>query len=159
MVDVLGHGPNAYELAVKIRAFLEAEWQNEVIDTMMRLHEAIQGSIGAAAGLASLDLASGRLRYTGIGNTVVRKFGDSSTRLPSTDGIIGGRMRSPREHELQLGKTEVLTFYTDGITDRFELNEYPQLIYESPRSVARKIVRNFGKQYDDATCLVVRYKQ
>jgi serine phosphatase RsbU (regulator of sigma subunit) len=159
MVDVLGHGTNAHELAVQIRTFLESEWQDDVTGTLLRLHDAIRGSIGAAAGLASLDLASGRLRYTGVGNTVIRKFGGGSIRLPSTDGIIGSRMRSPREHELQLGKTDVLTFYTDGIKDRFELKEYPQLIYESPRSVARKIVRNYGKQFDDATCLVVRYKQ
>lgn len=159
MVDVLGHGPNAYELAVRIRAFLEDEWQVDVAGTLAQLHEAIRGSIGAAAGLASLDLASGRLRYAGVGNTVIRKFGAGSIRLPSTDGIIGSRMRSPREHELQLGKNEVLMFYTDGITDRFELEEYPQLIYESSRSVARNVVRNFGKQFDDATCLVVRYKQ
>jgi len=159
MVDVLGHGPRAYELAVQIREFLENEWQADVSGTMKRLHDTIQGSIGAAAGLASLDLATGKMRYTGVGNTVVRKFGAGSVRLPSTDGIIGSRMRSPREHELQLGKTEVLMFYSDGITDRFESKEYPQLIYESSRSVARNIVRNFGKQFDDATCLVVRYKQ
>ncbi|UCG22846.1 MAG: SpoIIE family protein phosphatase [Chloroflexota bacterium] len=159
MVDVLGHGPKAYELAVQIRALLEAEWQDDVTGTLLRLHEAIQGSIGAAAGLATLDLASGKLRYAGVGNTVIRKFGASSTRLPSADGIIGNRMRSPREYELQLGRSDVLTFYSDGIKDRFELAEYPQLIYESSRSVARKIVRNYGKQFDDATCLVVRYKQ
>ena len=159
MVDVLGHGVNAYELAVQIRNFLENEWQNDVTSTLLQLHDTIRGSIGAAAGLASLDLSSGRLRYTGVGNTVIRKFGGSSIRLPSTDGVIGTRMRSPREHELQLKKTDVLTFYTDGIKDRFELEEYPQLIYDSPRSVARKIVRNYGKQFDDATCLVVRYKQ
>jgi len=159
MVDVLGHGAAAHELAVKIRAFLENEWQDDVSGTLMRLHEAIRGSIGAAAGLASMDLISGKLRYTGVGNTVIRKFGDSSMRLPSTDGVIGSRMRSPREYELQLGESDVLTFYSDGIKDRFELAEYPQLIYESSRTVARKIVRNYGKQFDDATCLVARYKQ
>lgn len=158
MVDVLGHGPRAYELAVQMRSFLETEWQEDVVDTMMRLHEKLKGSIGAAAGLASLDLASGRLSYTGVGNTVVRKFGDGSIRLPSTDGVIGSRMRSPRVQQLQLGQEEVLVFYTDGIKDRFEMSDYPQLIYESARSVARKIVRTFGKQFDDATCLVVRYE-
>jgi hypothetical protein len=159
MVDALGHGPNAYAVAVQIRAFLEVEWQEDVIGTLLRLHETIRGSIGAAVGLASLDLASGKLRYTGVGNTVVRKFGTRSMRLPSTDGVVGSRIRSPRENELRLGKTEVLTFYTDGIKDRFEIKDYPQLIYESSRSIARKIVRNYGKQFDDATCLVVRYKQ
>jgi hypothetical protein len=159
MVDVLGHGPNAYELAVQIRAFLEEEWQEDVTSTLLSLHEAIRGSIGAAAGLACLDLASGRLRYTGVGNTVIRKFGNRSMRLPSNDGVIGSRMRSPGEHELQLDKAELLLFYSDGVKDRFELEEYPQLIYESSRTVARKIVRNYGKQYDDATCLALRYKQ
>jgi len=159
IVDALGHGPNAHEVAVKIRAFLEVEWQENVIDTLLGLHEAIRGSIGAAVGLASLDLATGKLRYTGVGNTVVRKFGNRSIRLPSADGVVGSRMRSPREQELQLNESEVLTFYSDGIKDRFEMSEYPQLIYESSRSVARKIVRNYGKQFDDATCLVVRYRK
>ncbi|NCF64938.1 MAG: SpoIIE family protein phosphatase [Chloroflexi bacterium] len=159
IVDALGHGPNANDIAVQIRTFLDAEWQEDVVSTLLGLHEAIRGSIGAAVGLASLDLASGKLRYTGVGNTVIRKFGTRSIRLPSTEGVVGSRMRSPREQKLQLDETEVLTFYSDGIKDRFELSEYPQLIYESSRSVARKIVRNYGKQYDDATCLVVRYRK
>ena len=38
--------------------------------------------------ISSLDLATGKLRYTGVGNTVIRKFGDSSIRLPSTDSAV-----------------------------------------------------------------------
>jgi negative regulator of sigma-B (phosphoserine phosphatase) len=144
---------------VQIRTFLEVEWQEDVTSTLLGLHEAIRGSIGAAVGLASLELTTGKLRYTGVGNTVVRKFGTRSFRLPSTDGVVGSRMRSPREQELQLDESELLLFYSDGIKDHFELSEYPQLIYESSRSVARKIVRNYGKQYDDATCLAVRYRK
>ncbi|MEM9540396.1 MAG: SpoIIE family protein phosphatase [Cyanobacteria bacterium P01_E01_bin.42] len=159
IVDVLGHGVNANALSQQIEAFLQENWTNDVSETLLKLHECCQGTIGAAVGLAVLNVEQKELFYCGVGNTVIRILGKRSRRLYSTDGIVGSHMRTPVEQKLSLSVSDTLILYTDGIKDRFDLDDYPQIIYESPPVIVRNIVRRFEKVYDDATCIVLRYKK
>jgi len=159
IVDVLGHGPEAHIVARKIEDFLGQNWSSDLVATLRQLHEELKGTRGAAASLSVLDIDAGELSYLGVGNTVLRVFGRRSIRLHSTDGIIGSNIRQPVEQKLHLSRTDVVLLYTDGIKDRFELDDYPQLLYESAHCIARNLVRRFEKVYDDATCIVFRYKK
>jgi hypothetical protein len=60
---------------------------------------------------------------------------------------------------MRLGRSDVLLLYTDGVRSSFKLDEYPQLQYESAATIARNVVERFGRSYDDATCIVLRYKR
>ena len=157
IVDALGHGPQANAVADRAERFLRNDWSSDVLDTMHRLHSELKGTIGAGAGLCVVDSVTRDLRYTGIGNTVLRTFGSQATRLISTDGIIGDRFRTPAVQSAPLNETGTVLLYTDGVSDRFDLAQYPQLIYHSASAIARKIVERFGKPYDDATCMAMRY--
>ena len=159
IVDVLGHGREAYLVARQIEDCLREIWSDDVIKTLHQLHTEIKGTRGAAAGLSVLNLETSELSYTGVGNTALRVFGSRSMRLCSTEGIIGGHLRTPVEQKLQLNKSDIVLFYTDGIKDHFELKDYPQLLYESTQSISRNMVRRFDKTHDDATCIVVRYRK
>lgn len=159
IIDGLGHGQNANLVSLQIEKFLQKHWTNNVKETLLKLHENCQGSLGAAVGLGVLEIKTGELSYCGVGNTVVRVFGKRSRRLYSTDGVIGTRIRTPVEQKLYLSQSDILLLYTDGIKDRFELNDYPQILYESPQSLVRNLVRRFEKKYDDATCIVLKYKK
>lgn len=159
VVDVLGHGEEAHELALEIEDFLENHWENPLVDVMNGLHERIKGSRGAAAGLSLLDRRSNILRYVGIGNTVIRKFGSSEVRLVSRAGIIGGNKRTPREESICLVPGDIVLLYTDGIKDRFQLHDYPQLLHHNAETISRTILRRFGKEHDDATCIALRYEK
>ncbi len=157
IVDVLGHGREAHELAVDIEKFLSAQRIGSVVNLMDRLHEYLIGTRGAVAGLCILDRDSGLLRYAGTGNTVIRRFGSAEVRLLSRPGIVGGSRRTPREEQMRLTPGDVVLLYTDGIKDRFELSEYPQLLHHTAESIAKTIVQRFGKDYDDASCIALRY--
>ncbi len=159
IVDVLGHGREANELAVDIEKFLIAQWSCSVVDLMDRLHEYLIGTRGAVAGLCLLDRRSGLLRYTGTGNTVIRRFGSGEARLLSRPGIVGGSRRTPKEEQMTLTPGDVVLLYTDGVKDRFELSEYPQLLHHTAESITRAVVQRFGKDHDDATCLALRYEK
>ncbi len=159
IVDVLGHGPEAHEVAVESEKFLAAHWNDSLIELMDRLHEHLAGSRGAGAGLCLVDRRSGLLRYTGIGNTVIRRFGCSELRLLSRAGIIGGSRRTPREEQMTLTPGDVVLLYTDGVKDRFELQDYPQLLHHTAESIARTVIQRFGKNHDDATCIALRYER
>ncbi len=159
IVDVLGHGPEAHQVAVQSEKFLLANWRDSVLEAMERLHEHLAGSRGAGAGICLVDRRSGLLRYTGIGNTVIRRFGGSEVRLLSRAGIIGGSRRTPKEEQMSLIPGDVVLLYTDGVKDRFELGDYPQLLHHRAESIAKTVIQRFGKQHDDATCIAIRYEQ
>ncbi len=158
IIDILGHGLEAYEDAVRAMNFLSDNWTTDVTETMRLFHDHMKGTRGAAAGLAVLDTTSGQLSYTGVGNTVIRCFGKEERRLLSADGIVGSIMRDPVVQNLQVQNGDVLILYTDGIRDNIQVADFPQLLYQNVRHVARRFVMEFGKPYDDASCIVLRYE-
>ncbi len=157
VVDALGHGPQANAVANQAEVFLRQHWSSDVLDTMQRLHDALKGTIGAGAGLCVMDRRTCEVRYTGVGNTVLRTIGARSTRLISTDGIIGIRFRTPAVQAAALSTSDIILLYTDGVSDRFDDAQYPQIRYHSAAAIAHHIVDRFGKPYDDATCMAMRH--
>ena len=157
MVDALGHGPQANAVANQAERFLRNGWNSDVLDTLHRLHLELKGTIGAGAGLCVVDRVTREVRYTGVGNTVFRTFGSQASRLISTDGIIGSRFRTPTVQVAPLNESGIMLLYTDGVSDRFDVEQYPQIHYHSASAIAHKIVASFGKPYDDATCMAMRF--
>jgi serine/threonine protein phosphatase PrpC len=51
----------------------------------------------------------------------------------------------------------MVVLYTDGVSDRFTSDDYPGVLHHAPQEVASNIVQRFGKDYDDAACIAVRY--
>jgi serine/threonine protein phosphatase PrpC len=157
IIDGLGHGPEAHSVANRAEAFLRRSWTHDPAATMLRLHEELKGTRGAAAGLALLERASGLIRYVGVGNTVIRRVGAREARLHSRDGVVGHSMRTPTEQTMHLESPDVLLMYTDGLPGSLALEAYPQLLYQGAETIARTVVRRYGKTFDDATCLVIRH--
>ena len=157
IVDALGHGPQANSVAQQAEQFLKDHWKADVLQTMLGLHKALSGTIGAAAGLCVVDTLKREVHYAGVGNTVFRIVGSREARLISVDGIVGIHMHEPNVQNLKLNVSDVVLLYTDGVSDRFTVEQYPQIIYHSPAAVAHRVVERFGKTHDDATCMVMRF--
>lgn len=156
IVDVLGHGPEAHEVALLIDGYLEAYGSDDVAGLMTRLHGRLRGTRGAAVGLCAMDAETGRISYAGTGNTALRRFGKADTRLVSKDGVLGQNMRTPLVQTLELEAGDLVVLYTDGVRDRFSADDYPSVLHEAPKDVVRTIIRRFGKDHDDAACIAVR---
>ena len=157
IVDVLGHGPEAHDLALKIEGYLSRYASSDVGGLIQRLHVHLKGSRGAAVGLCAIDADAGRLTYVGTGNTVVRRFGGTDTRLVSQDGVLGQNMRTPRPQTLELESGDLVVLYTDGVKDRFTSDDYAGVFRHAPKDVVRNIVERFGKDHDDSACIAVRF--
>ena len=156
LIDALGHGPGAHRVAVQAAAYLKESWTSDILATLQGLHDALRGTEGAAAGLCVLEVATSTVRYAGVGNTVIRSFGSREERLYSAAGTLGHQMRTPKEQRLAVTPGDVLMLYSDGVKERFELEDYPQLRYQKSRTIAKTIVDRFGKDHDDAGCVVMR---
>jgi serine phosphatase RsbU (regulator of sigma subunit) len=157
IVDVLGHGPEAHELTRVIDAYLTRYGSADVAGLMRRMHDYLKGTRGAAVGFCAIDAGKGRLEYVGVGNTAIRRFGRTETRLVSQDGVLGHNMRSLMPQALQLEPGDLVVLYTDGVSDRFTSDDYPSVLHHSPQEVASNIVQRFGKDHDDAACIAVRF--
>ncbi len=157
IVDVLGHGPEAHEVGLVIGEYLSRYGCSDVAGLMTRLHRHMKGTRGAVVGLCAINSTTGRAVYVGTGNTVLRRFGTTETRLVSLDGVIGQNMRTPRPQTLQLDAGDLIVLYTDGVRDRFTSDDYPGVLRHTPADIARTIVERFGRGYDDAACIAVRY--
>ena len=158
IIDALGHGANAHETASRMVEHLRDARSPAVVELLVKLDGHVRGSVGAGAGLCHVDLETGVARYAGIGNTVIRRFGSDDTKLVSQGGIIGGNMRTPREQKLTLQDGDFLVFHTDGVSERFGDSGRPESLGLDVRAVAGQIVKRFGKDWDDAGCIVARYR-
>ena len=159
ILDGLGHGPSAHQVVQRALELLRLGWSPDPAATLRTLHEALRGTLGMAAGLGVLDVTSGELAYAGVGNTVCCKLGVETQRLFSVEGIVGSHMRPPVSRSLRLDRDEVLLLYTDGLSERIDAKQYPQLWGHRAPAIARNLVMRFGKDHDDATCMVVRYER
>jgi negative regulator of sigma-B (phosphoserine phosphatase) len=158
IIDVLGHGPEANDLTHLIDAFLSRHATADVFSLLKRLHQRLNGTRGAAVGLCAVDSSTGEVDYVGIGNTSMRRFGESETRLVSYDGVLGQNMRTPTLQSIQLLPGDLIVLYTDGVSDRFTATEYPGLLRHAPKEVVRIILDRFGKDHDDSACIAIRYE-
>jgi anti-sigma regulatory factor (Ser/Thr protein kinase) len=155
LIDGLGHGPNAHNVAAAARRYLRDSWVENVVDTMNGLHQTLKGTIGAAAGIGTLSLVDHIFRYVGVGNTIARTLGPDGTHLMSFEGTLGQNVRSLQQQELMIGPRELLVLYTDGVSERFEMPAFASVKTEAASSIARGIVERFGKDHDDSTCITV----
>ena len=130
IIDALGHGPEAHDAACLALEILGREAGSDVSAVMRRLHEGLQGSRGAAAGLCVILESTGTMHYAGVGNTVVRKFGTSQVRLVSRDGVLGERFRTVKD-----AAEEAKDNATSGIVDEWtdQAEERAWFLFEAGR--------------------------
>jgi serine phosphatase RsbU (regulator of sigma subunit) len=159
MIDVTGHGFAASRTAQRIRGYLESCRPTDVVTLLKRLDELLQGSEGAAVGLCLIDASTGRLSYAGAGNTVIRRVGVNDNRLVSREGMVGVRMHTPRSEQLDLVDRDLVLMYSDGIAERMSFELHDGSRSKPTAAIAKNLIEQFGKDYDDAGCIVLRYRK
>ena len=77
-------------------------------------------------------------------------------RPVSVNGTLGARLLGVRvwSHPWAEGATVVMA--TDGISASWDIASYPGLLRKNPQLLAGVLLRDFGRDSDDATVLVAR---
>ena len=121
------------------------------------LDRTFKGSRGSVAGCAVLDAHSDTVAFAGVGNPNFRILSSSHTvTLPVSAGIIGAGARTPVIHRARMLPGDLLIGSSDGVAEGFQVADYPQIFSHNIWAVARSVVKRFGKNHDDATCVAVR---
>lgn len=159
IVDALGHGIAAHEVARQAVATLRSHAGPDVAALLRKVHEGLRGTLGAAVGVCWLDLASGLASWTAVGNVMLRTIGPLATRLVGADGLVGHALPTPRVTTLRPDAVDLLLLTTDGIREHVTPEDYPGLLGDSAGFAARQVVTRFGREHDDATCIALRMRR
>ena len=156
MIDGLGHGPAAAEAAGQAAEILEEAAGTEPAELLVRCHERMRRSRGAAISLASFDAASARMTWIGVGNVegVLVQVSGAAHSLATRGGTDGYLLPALRTQTIALQPGDTLAFATDGIEVTFRRQI---LQSRSPGDIANAILAEHGKHTDDACVVVARY--
>lgn len=157
IIDGLGHGAGAMEAAREAVTSIEKHALQPVETIIRATHEAIRSTRGAVAGIALIDRATGVIEYAGIGNTDFRAYGGRETlRFISLNGTLGSRLDRVKVFKEQLPKVATIIMSTDGISERWDADNYPGLLGLHPQVLCAAVMRDFSRPNDDATIICGR---
>lgn len=149
VVDALGHGPTAADVAEQAVSFLEENLGSRNVETIMQgLHDSLRGTRGAAAFVCVLD--DRRLSACSVGNVDMKSLG-SRVPVVLSPGILGVNVRRMRVFEATIEQSSRLAIFSDGISTRFALEEAKKL---DPDAACTWILESYAYEHDDATVLV-----
>jgi hypothetical protein len=122
-----------------------------------RMHAALGGTRGAAVSVLRYDASAGAVVHAGVGNVVTRLIGEDATRmLPSQPGIVGHRMPRVREQSCPTDDMAVALLHSDGLTQRWSLDDVPGVLQHPPAVICAAVLRGAASRRDDAGVLVLR---
>lgn len=150
VVDALGHGPTAADIADRAAEHLgSARLDQDMVQTMEGLHEALRGTRGAAAMVAILRDSS--IDGCGVGNVELRSLG-ANVPVVQSPGILGVRVRRYKVFSGRVERGSRLMLFSDGISPQVGVGQTRAM---NPRAACEYVFENFRRPHDDATVLVV----
>jgi stage II sporulation SpoE-like protein len=120
------------------------------------IHAGLRATRGAAVAVTSIDLARGRVRFSGLGNIGAAVLAGGRIRhLVSHNGTAGHHGRKIEEYTYPWQPGALLVQHTDGLASHWTLESYPGLSGRHPSLVAGVLYRDFKRGRDDVAVLVV----
>ncbi|HYX53679.1 MAG TPA: SpoIIE family protein phosphatase [Candidatus Limnocylindrales bacterium] len=157
VVDGLGHGIAAMEAAEEAVRIFQAYQKSVPGDILARIHDALKKTRGAAAAVAEIRPLSGLLTFAGIGNISASVLSHTLGRnLVSHNGTLGHVMGRIQEFKIEWPRDAVLIMHSDGVQSRWDLSKYPGLLARQAAVIAGVMLRDFRRERDDASVLVVK---
>lgn len=157
VADGLGHGPLAAKAAQAAIAAIREHPDASICESVELAHGAAMPTRGAALGVAALDRKASSLSFAGVGNIAAVVLEDGRRRgLVSSNGIVGHNMRKPVVMAHSWSNQAVLVMHSDGLLTQWDLKNYPGLLSRDPSVIAGVLWRDFSRQRDDVTIVVVK---
>ncbi|MFI9155562.1 SpoIIE family protein phosphatase [Streptomyces sp. NPDC053367] len=160
LADGLGHGEHAARASSAAVAEVHRCAHLSADRLLRALHTALRDTRGAAAAVAQLDTATGRLSFTGVGNIGARlRRGDRWRPLLSHPGIVGAHLPAQLPvHTEEWTDDCLLVLHSDGLPSRWSAGPFDHDNTPDPAVVAAAIVRDASspaRPVRDDTAVVV----
>ena len=158
VVDGLGHGPMAASAAEQaIEVFMKAGEAKSPAAILADAHLALRSSRGVVMAVVAIDTAAGSACFAGVGNALaLLQAGGQTHHLLSIEGVVGYNMRAVRDRPFPWDRDGIVVMASDGLSTRWNLGRYADLVRCHPTLVAAVLYRDFARETDDATIAVAK---
>ena len=157
LVDGLGHGFEASEAAQEAVRVFRRHAERRPGEILSYMHDALKKTRGAAAEIVEIKPAENRLTYAGVGNTAAVMLSSKVSRnLTSHNGTLGIAVPRIQEFQVEWPARAILVMHSDGLQTRWDLSSYPGLLSRHPAVIGGALIRDFRRQRDDASVVVVK---
>lgn len=155
--DVTGHGAEAAVVARLIKDWLPHLDTQRPDRLLKQVHDKLRGQ-GSAVGTAiSIERDNARMLLSGVGNCDFWRYSNGRVKVyHAKSGLLGEVFPTPFIHEEDITPGDVIVVASDGLRSPAE-QATSLYAYLSPEELAVRLIREFGRQHDDASCVVVRY--
>jgi anti-sigma regulatory factor (Ser/Thr protein kinase) len=156
VVDGLGHGVSAAEASRAALDAFAAGRNDSPAATIVRMHQGMRHTRGAAAAVAELDTGAGVVTFCGIGNIAgMIASAEGERHMVTHTGTLGHDARRIQLFSYPWPKGALLLLHSDGLATHWRTDDYPGLLSRHPALVAGVLYRDFRRTRDDATIVVV----
>lgn len=157
VIDGIGHGKVAHEISNKIRNYLESNITNDPSEMIAKTHDHMRGCEGAALGIGII--INEILTFASLGNISCFVKGNPSKTLVSSEGLLGVRGRTAKKDTKKLIAGDLIVMHSDGVSRKNFMKEVPNHHLYSAKVLAKRIVKELGSPYDDASAVVAQIKE
>lgn len=155
MADGLGHGPLAAEAANEAVRVFQLSAQHAPERILHDVHSALAKTRGAAVSVAEILPEKQVLHYAGAGNISGLICTAGKTRsMVSMNGTVGHSIARVQQFTYPWLAGSALIMHSDGLSARWNVEQYPGLASRHPALLAGVLFRDFSRKRDDATILV-----
>ena len=157
VVDGLGHGPGAAAASQQAIKTFKATVKRTPVEIVKAIHVALQGTRGAAVGIALIDIPTHKLTFAGVGNIEGAIYVDEHvSRFVSHNGTAGYEIGHPKEFSYDCPDGAIVVLSSDGCTSQINLNRYTALKSKDAALIAGVLYRDFNRGRDDASVIVLK---
>jgi negative regulator of sigma-B (phosphoserine phosphatase) len=163
VIDGSGHGEEAAAAARVAAGAMDPYTHESPVALVLRCHEQLRGTRGAAMTLASLNLLDRTMTWLGVGNVEavlchgVASESHAADRVLLRSGVVGYRLPPRLKAEVvPLTHLDTLIIATDGVRPEFAEDA---ALGGEPTVIAQRLLTQYGSQRDDALVMVAKYQK
>ncbi len=160
VIDGIGHGEHAERAArvcVKtIREYIHSREDFTLTGLFYACDTALRDTDGVVMAAVMIKNGDDRVYFAGVGNITTRIIGREKIYPISTGGIIGYNMSRVREKRYPYKSGDLILMHSDGIRSGIKEEILTQLYNQDEERIAEEIFREYSRETDDATIVVVR---
>jgi anti-sigma regulatory factor (Ser/Thr protein kinase) len=157
LADGLGHGFEAAEAAKEAIATFLRRVDSAPGQILQYMDDALRKTRGAVAAIAEIRPNEKELIFAGVGNISCSLVaGGASRSFVSHNGTLGVRTSRIQEFRSDWPNDAVLVMHSDGLHTKWDLSSYAGLVTRHPAVIGAALLRDFRRQRDDASVVVVK---
>lgn len=157
LVDGLGHGLAAAEAAEEAVAVFSKRVDRPPGEILSYVHEGLKKTRGAVGAVAEIRPHEKTLTYAGVGNISASVVNHQSSRsLVSHSGTLGLASPKIQEFKADWRPDDIMIMHSDGLQTRWDVTAYSGLMARHPAVIGAALFRDFRRQRDDASVVVIK---